>query len=275
MRTGRYGSQHRRHERRPARARRLWRRRRRRWRPGGHGGSGEKQVNIYGTDGNMGSALGEQFSDEGALAGMQGTTPLTDLCDDFKDRLLDGSTPTSASTYNYAGETYDAVVLIALAAQAGRHQRRHRLRAVRQRAHLRWRQVQGLRVLPGDPRGRWQRRLRRRLRSAELHRRRASRRWPASASCSSATTTRSTTTLTEYLVAGDEANAATDEGPAPAAPAGAHGRAADHRHAAAADRHPRLPRPARGRRCPARHPGHQRGRRRAGPAGPARRGRLG
>ena len=53
---------------------------------GGGGGSEEKQINIYGTDGNMGNALGEQFQDEGALAGMKGTTPLTDLAPDFKDR---------------------------------------------------------------------------------------------------------------------------------------------------------------------------------------------
>ena len=41
--------------------------------------SGEKVVNIYGTDGNMGNALGEDFTEEGSLAGMKGTTPLTDL----------------------------------------------------------------------------------------------------------------------------------------------------------------------------------------------------
>ncbi len=51
--------------------------------------SGEKQVNIYGTDGNMGNALGEDFSEEGALAGMKGTLPLTDLSEDFRNRLLE------------------------------------------------------------------------------------------------------------------------------------------------------------------------------------------
>ena len=35
----------------------------------------------------MGNALGDQFKDPGALAGMKGTTPLTDLTPDFKDRL--------------------------------------------------------------------------------------------------------------------------------------------------------------------------------------------
>ncbi|MCZ2807285.1 ABC transporter substrate-binding protein [Modestobacter sp. VKM Ac-2983] len=78
--------------------------------------SGEKQVKIYGTDGNMGNALGEDFSDEGALVGMSGTTPLTELSGDFTDRLL--AIDPDLQDYNYAGETYDAVILTALAAQA-------------------------------------------------------------------------------------------------------------------------------------------------------------
>jgi hypothetical protein len=78
--------------------------------------SGEKQVNIYGTDGNMGNALGEDFSEEGALAGMKGTTPLTDLSSEFTDRLL--AVDPELQDFNYAGETYDAVMLVALAAQS-------------------------------------------------------------------------------------------------------------------------------------------------------------
>jgi hypothetical protein len=77
--------------------------------------SGEKQVKIYGTDGNMGNALGEDFDKNGALAGMRGTTPLTKLSSDFTDRLLE--VDPKLQDYNYAGETYDAVVLTALAAQ--------------------------------------------------------------------------------------------------------------------------------------------------------------
>jgi ABC-type branched-subunit amino acid transport system substrate-binding protein len=79
------------------------------------GDSGEKQINIYGTDGNMGNALGEDFTEPGQLAGMKGTTPLTDLGSDFTDRLLE--VDPALQDYNYAGETYDAVVLTALAAQ--------------------------------------------------------------------------------------------------------------------------------------------------------------
>jgi ABC-type branched-subunit amino acid transport system substrate-binding protein len=79
------------------------------------GGSADKQVNIYGTDGNMGNALGKTFKDEGALAGMKGTLPLTDLAQSFKDRLK--TVDPKLGDYNYAGETYDAIVTAALAAQ--------------------------------------------------------------------------------------------------------------------------------------------------------------
>ena len=79
-------------------------------------GDAEKQVNIYGTDGNMGNALGEDFTEQGALAGMKGTTPLTELGSDFTDRLLE--VDPALQDYNYAGETYDAVIVTALAAQA-------------------------------------------------------------------------------------------------------------------------------------------------------------
>jgi len=83
---------------------------------GGSGDSGSeaKQIKVYGTDGNVGDPLGEQFSDKGALAGMKGTTPLTELSGEFKDRLLKVD-PNLGSTFNYAGESYDAVVITALA----------------------------------------------------------------------------------------------------------------------------------------------------------------
>jgi hypothetical protein len=81
----------------------------------GDSGASEKQVNVYGTDGNVGDPLGEQFTGQGELAGLKGTTPLTDLSDDFKKRLL-GVDPKLGNTFNYAGESYDAVVITALAA---------------------------------------------------------------------------------------------------------------------------------------------------------------
>jgi ABC-type branched-subunit amino acid transport system substrate-binding protein len=54
------------------------------------------------------------------LAGLKGTTPLVELSQDFKD-ALDGTDVAKATpldgTYNYAAETYDAIVLVALAAE--------------------------------------------------------------------------------------------------------------------------------------------------------------
>ncbi|MBB3675552.1 ABC transporter substrate-binding protein [Modestobacter versicolor] len=83
---------------------------------GDSGASSEKQVNVYGTDGNMGNALGEDFDEDGALAGMKGTTPLTELSSDFTDRLLE--VDPDLQDYNYSAESYDAAMLIALAAQS-------------------------------------------------------------------------------------------------------------------------------------------------------------
>ncbi|WP_369137753.1 ABC transporter substrate-binding protein [Modestobacter versicolor] len=83
---------------------------------GDSGASSEKQVNVYGTDGNMGNALGEDFDEEGALAGMKGTTPLTELSGDFTDRLLE--VDPDLQDYNYSAESYDATMLVALAAQS-------------------------------------------------------------------------------------------------------------------------------------------------------------
>lgn len=52
---------------------------------------------------------------EGSLAGLKGTTPLVELAQDFKDRLA--TVDSSLQDYNYAAESYDAVTVIALAAQ--------------------------------------------------------------------------------------------------------------------------------------------------------------
>jgi branched-chain amino acid transport system substrate-binding protein len=77
-------------------------------------GIGPSDIPVYGTDGNMGNALAEQFDDPSQIAGMKGTTPLTDLSSDFTDRL-DEVDP-NLEDYNYAGESYDAVIITALAA---------------------------------------------------------------------------------------------------------------------------------------------------------------
>src|SRR5690348_13055742 len=50
----------------------------------------------------------------GPLTGMKGTTPLVDLSQDFKDRLL--KVDPKLVDYNYGAESYDATIIIALAA---------------------------------------------------------------------------------------------------------------------------------------------------------------
>src|SRR6478735_488228 len=74
-------------------------------------------MKVYGVDGNMGNALGESVAAP-LLDGMQGTTPLTDVGPAFQDRLK-GINP-GLIDFNYAGESYDAVVIAALAAEAGK-----------------------------------------------------------------------------------------------------------------------------------------------------------
>lgn len=69
---------------------------------------------TYGTDGNMGNALGEGMG-PGLLAGMKGTTPLTDVGPEFEQRLL--AFDPALVDFNYAGESYDAVMIAALAAE--------------------------------------------------------------------------------------------------------------------------------------------------------------
>ena len=69
---------------------------------------------VYGTDGNMGNALGESVA-TGLLTGMKGTTPLTAIGPDFENRLK--AVDPALIDFNYAGESYDAVVITALAAE--------------------------------------------------------------------------------------------------------------------------------------------------------------
>lgn len=77
-------------------------------------GIGPGDVEVYGSDGNMGNALGEGLP-PGLLEGMKGTTPLTDTGADFRDRLL--TINPGLVDFNYAGESYDAAVIAALAAE--------------------------------------------------------------------------------------------------------------------------------------------------------------
>ena len=75
---------------------------------------GPVQKLVYGTDGNMGNALGLGLP-PGLLNGMKGTTPLTKLSPTFEQRIK-ADDPKLIDT-NYAGEAYDAVMIVALAAE--------------------------------------------------------------------------------------------------------------------------------------------------------------
>ncbi|WP_433053753.1 ABC transporter substrate-binding protein [Dactylosporangium sp. CS-033363] len=76
-------------------------------------------IRLYGTDGNMANSFGDALKDSPAvLNGMKGTTPLTPLSDDFKRRVK--SIDPTLTDFNYSGESYDAVVIAALAAETGK-----------------------------------------------------------------------------------------------------------------------------------------------------------
>jgi branched-chain amino acid transport system substrate-binding protein len=74
-------------------------------------------VYLYGTDGNMMNAIGSAIhgAHPDAVAGMKGTMPLTPVNQTFRDRLL--ALDPSLVDFTYASETYDAVVISALAAE--------------------------------------------------------------------------------------------------------------------------------------------------------------
>ncbi len=70
---------------------------------------------IYLVDGNIGNALGEEFADPGVLSGIAGTLPAAETGEDFKARLLE--VDPELIDFSYAPETYDAVIIMALAAE--------------------------------------------------------------------------------------------------------------------------------------------------------------
>ncbi|HSP02057.1 MAG TPA: ABC transporter substrate-binding protein [Acidimicrobiales bacterium] len=67
---------------------------------------------IYLVDGNVGNALGEQVS--ASMVGVKGTLPAAEITDEFRSRLLE--VDPELEDFSYAPETYDAVVITALAA---------------------------------------------------------------------------------------------------------------------------------------------------------------
>ncbi|MEO3779335.1 ABC transporter substrate-binding protein [Micromonospora sp. B11E3] len=79
-------------------------------------GATTTQVRLYGTDGNMQNSYAEGMKERADLIdGMKGTTPLTPLPDAFKNRLR--AVDPKLNDFVYAAESYDAVLISALAAQ--------------------------------------------------------------------------------------------------------------------------------------------------------------
>ena len=70
---------------------------------------------VYLVDGNIGNALGDDFTEEGALVGTQGTQPAAEVTEEFRSQLL--ATDPGLIDYSYGPETYDAVVITALATE--------------------------------------------------------------------------------------------------------------------------------------------------------------
>ncbi len=72
---------------------------------------------LYLVDGNTGNALGEKLP-AGTLNGVKGTIPGAENTQDFKDALLE--VDPELIDFAYAPESYDAVILAALAAAAAK-----------------------------------------------------------------------------------------------------------------------------------------------------------
>lgn len=74
--------------------------------------------NVWGVDGNIGG-LGKEVPDPSILAGMKGTEPSVDLTtiQDFLDRMDEAVEGGVGGVYAYGAETYDAIIIIALAAE--------------------------------------------------------------------------------------------------------------------------------------------------------------
>ncbi|MEV7131733.1 ABC transporter substrate-binding protein [Arthrobacter sp. NPDC093128] len=79
-------------------------------------GKGIKATQMFMVDGNT-SDYSKDFQ-AGTLKGAQGTIPGTFAKDDFKKKLL--AIDPALKDYSYAGESYDAVNLVALAAEAAK-----------------------------------------------------------------------------------------------------------------------------------------------------------
>lgn len=80
-------------------------------------GIGPDKVQLYLVDGNLSNTLGEDLPD-GILEGTKGTLPGAQASDEFQARLLE--VDSTLKDFSYAAESYDAVVVLALAAEAAK-----------------------------------------------------------------------------------------------------------------------------------------------------------
>ena len=78
------------------------------------GFTADQESTIYLVDGNVGNALGEQLP-AGSLVGVKGTLPQAELTEDFRARLLE--VDPALIDFSYGPETYDAMIIVALAAE--------------------------------------------------------------------------------------------------------------------------------------------------------------
>lgn len=83
-------------------------------------GQGPRDRLVYGTDGNLGDRLADLVDDPASLACLRGLLPVATPADDFAGRLRERAADEAAldgAVLDHAAETYDAVVVVALAAQ--------------------------------------------------------------------------------------------------------------------------------------------------------------
>ncbi len=75
-------------------------------------------TNVWGVDGNIGN-MGTLVADPAILVGMQGTEPSVDLgaISDFTERLDQAYEGGVGGVFAYGAETYDAITIVALAAE--------------------------------------------------------------------------------------------------------------------------------------------------------------
>ncbi len=78
---------------------------------------GPQDVPLYLVDGNLGNALGADLP-EGLLEGTKGSLPGAEATEEFRARLQE--VDPELTDYSYSGESYDAVITTALAAEVAK-----------------------------------------------------------------------------------------------------------------------------------------------------------